>query len=94
MDARTSIVEHIKRSILNKDHNTENSACRGVSLKYSLDLVTRALDELALCKDDVHELFKDQVKQVQINLVHMNDHSHILSSINDNFVPPKYQKKV
>jgi hypothetical protein len=80
--ARDSIVEHIKRS-LRASNPVTDLALVGISLKFSLKLVTRALQEFAY--ETQHTGVKNQTKQLKIRLVHMNDHSHILRVINDNF---------
>ncbi|MBX2822075.1 MAG: toll/interleukin-1 receptor domain-containing protein, partial [Rhodothermaceae bacterium] len=81
-EAPRSIVENIKLSILDEKIEVSDLALVGVSLKYSLNLITEALKELSSIPD-IYDTFKNRTKVLKITLVHMNAHSHILRSIND-----------
>ncbi|MGA8028327.1 MAG: toll/interleukin-1 receptor domain-containing protein [Bryobacteraceae bacterium] len=71
--APLSIIEHLRRSI--KGGSTHLSVV-GVSLKFSLDLITTALEGLPKRHGGTQ-------KKLTINLVHMDDQSHILHSLSD-----------
>jgi hypothetical protein len=85
--APASIIESIKRSLTNPDNPITRLHFVGVSLKFSLPLITEALQELA----DTHERGLTPVpttrsgrkKSLQITLVHMDDQSHILHALDD-----------
>jgi hypothetical protein len=84
LQARSSIVIHIKQSLIKKVEPTEVILV-GVSLKYSLELITKTLRELADSNEDKAALIKDrkEKKKMKISLFHMNEHSHILWAIRD-----------
>ncbi len=69
--AQHSIVQSIKKSLRNKQQVTELIFV-GVSLKFSLVLITQALEEFS----DGGRV--SQPKTLSIELVHMDDQSHIL----------------
>jgi len=81
--ARRSIVEHIKNAVVSQKQVVEISAV-GVSLKFSLGLITRAFRELQAELEHPNTARLVLGKQVKLTLVHMNDHSHILRAIRDN----------
>lgn len=83
--ARRSIVENIKRSLRN-DRPKSNLAFIGVSLKFSLALITEALEEFAAERERTRtsKISRRQPsKTLEIQLVHMDDHAHILHALND-----------
>jgi TIR domain len=83
--ARRSIVENIKRSL--RDSRPKSSlAIVGVSLKFSLALITQALEELATECERTRTgrvSRRHASKTLEIQLVHMDDHAHILHALND-----------
>lgn len=82
-----SIVENIKRSLTNADLPTTALRFVGVSLKFSLRLITVALNELAADhKKGLRTVSVNQdgsKKILQITLVHMGDQAHILHALHD-----------
>lgn len=74
-----SIIKNIQRALLDKKPITQ-LAFVGVSLKYSLDLITEALEKFAV------EGRRDATapsKKLAIKLVHMDDQAHFLHAIED-----------
>jgi hypothetical protein len=85
--APASVIENIKRSLTNSEIPTTSLHVAGVSLKFSLNMITIALKELAhahqtgvrpvmTCRDG-------RAKRLKITLVHMDDQSHILHALED-----------
>lgn len=71
-----SIIERIKKSLSNGQEKTKLDFV-GVSLKFSLRLITVALEEFA------KRSRVSKPKTLRINLVHMDADSHILQALND-----------
>lgn len=82
--ARKSIVENIKRSLRNNTPRS-NLSFVGVSLKFSLELLTQALEEFVAEYKSGKTARRKQKKILAIQLVHMDDNSHILHALNDAF---------
>jgi hypothetical protein len=85
--APVSIIENIKRSLLDPDIPVTTIDSVGVSLKFSLPLLTAALEELAKDHKSGHRLVSvaqdGSRKALQITLVHMGDQAHILHALHD-----------
>ena len=85
--APISIKEHIKLSLLDPDIPTTALTFVGVSLKFSLRLITAALEELAYDHQNNIRLItvaRDGTKKaLQVTLVHMGDQAHILHALHD-----------
>jgi hypothetical protein len=79
--ARISIVESILKSLKDRKRSTD-LVFVGVSLKYSLVLITQALAKLQL--EFAGRKIKGPDKSLNIQLVHMDDHAHILHELADN----------
>jgi hypothetical protein len=84
--APASIVERIKLSLAGYDNEVTRLHFVGVSLKFSLSMITVALQEMAhehtsgaRRVPSVHR----KRKKLEIILVHMDDKSHILHALND-----------
>lgn len=86
--ARRSIVENIKASLRSQLIASELIFV-GVSLKFSLGLITDALTQFAdeVCSPPTSATDERPMrmagKKLRITLVHMDDHSHILHALND-----------
>jgi hypothetical protein len=76
--AQYSIINRIKMCL--QDSQWAHLAVVGVSLKFSLELITKALQQLPVesSPDGTRPL-----KRLSIELVHMDDQSHILRALND-----------
>jgi hypothetical protein len=85
--APTSIIQNIKTSLLNPNIPTTALDFVGVSLKFSLKLITAALQELAQDQRggirSVSVAPDGKRKTLQITLVHMDDQAHILHALHD-----------
>ena len=77
-DCRASIVGNVKKFLLGEE-KTVVLTFIGVSLKYSLHLITDALQEVEESRADV----SIPKKTLQIRLVHMHEQSHILHALKD-----------
>jgi hypothetical protein len=82
-----SIIENIKNSLRNGKPVTKLTFV-GVSLKFSLSLLTKALEEFAheakaAKRSSEPKKIKRQPKKLEITLVHMDDHSHLLHALED-----------
>ncbi|HTZ26971.1 MAG TPA: toll/interleukin-1 receptor domain-containing protein [Streptosporangiaceae bacterium] len=71
---RDSIVTHIRRAV---EAGETHLAVVGVSLKYSIHIITEAISGLS------PGLSRTSAGPLTIELVHMDDQSHILNSLND-----------
>lgn len=76
---KASIVGNIIHSLRNR-HGTTSLAFVGVSLKYSLTLIRRALEDPSLIGLNTAPPVN---KKLSIQLVHMDDQSHILHALRD-----------
>ncbi|HEX2819214.1 MAG TPA: toll/interleukin-1 receptor domain-containing protein [Streptosporangiaceae bacterium] len=70
---KRSIIEHLRRAVAD---GTTSLAVVGVSLKYSIEIIGQAIDELARPPGTLEG-------PLTIELVHMDDQSQILHSLND-----------
>jgi len=77
-DCRASVIGNIENSLKSSSKKV-NLTVLGVSLKYSLDLISTALEELHF-ESDGSALPR---KTLLISLVHMDDQSHILHALGD-----------
>ena len=94
-ESRKSIVEHICRSVQNPVKTVTTLDVVGVSLKFSLKLVSEALDEAAL-RHAGSGRNDSASKTLKIRLVHMSSHSHILQALRDErdvgFIKESFEK--
>jgi hypothetical protein len=87
--APRSIIDNIKRGLA-RDGSSMRLAFVGVSLKFSLKLITTALEELATPGSVRQKQMPPGGKwlretRLKIDLVHMDDQSHILHAIDDQY---------
>ncbi|HXU83023.1 MAG TPA: toll/interleukin-1 receptor domain-containing protein [Polyangia bacterium] len=78
--ARRSIIENLKRS-LGRSDRISSLQIAGVSLKWSLELITDALEEIAPGSKSPEGPIVG--KTLHITLVHMDDHAHVLHALDD-----------
>jgi hypothetical protein len=76
-DCKESIIGNIINSLTADSDGDTILACAGVSLKFSLDLISLALKKYAKIEQ------KKPQKQLRITLSHMDAQSHILRALND-----------
>jgi hypothetical protein len=74
--ASRSIVAHIRRAV---EEGETNVAVSGVSLRYSINVITEAINSLAYGQGGTQSL----KGPLNIELIHVDDQSHILRSLED-----------
>jgi hypothetical protein len=77
--AAASIINNIKKSLAEQTRDTTVTLV-GVSLKYSLELLDRALEEFSKTLKRSPEVPR---KKLTVRLVYMDDNSHILYALHD-----------
>lgn len=83
--AQEAIIRQIVASLENDKRSTTKLVLVGVSLKFSLGFVSSALDRVIDNRSRRHigndHTLKESKKELQINLIHMSAHSHILQAL-------------